>query len=455
MPLKLIILLITSFISFITHFMGSSLNVALPQIGKDFIVNVSALTWINTSFILSSVTTLIPIGFIADNYEKKFFLNMGIFLFLFTALLAGATNSFTFLIIVRFVQGIAGSMIIATTIPILLSYFDVSEQGKILGINIASIYLGLSLGPVMGGIVVEYFHWRWIFWGISPFLLIALLMSIFLIQKEFKKISNPFRLDLVEILLYIISVLLLTYGLSWFRNFDAKIISFIGLFLFFLFLYKEARKHNPIFPLYLFKTNHNFMSSNIVALINYSATFGISFLLNIYLQNILNYSPKTVGFILLIIPMFQFLVSPFAGKLSDQFEPKYIVSLGMLMTTASLLGFCFLTFNTYLLFIILNMLLLGTSFGIFSSPNTNAIMRSVPKELHSLASSTLGTMRLMGQLISMTIISIIFSYLIYNTPLIKADTYLILKSIKIIFLIFSILCFMGVILSISKKVINN
>ncbi|HDL15217.1 MAG TPA: MFS transporter, partial [Euryarchaeota archaeon] len=210
----------------------------------------------------------------------------------------------------------------------------------------------------------------------------------------------------------------------------------------------EEKAESPVLDMDIFRRNRVFTYSNIAAFISYSATFSVGFLLSLYLQYIKGLSPQDTGFVLLSQPFIMTVFSPYAGKLSDRIEPRKIASLGMAITTIGISLLILLDKNTSLEFIILSIVILGFGFALFSSPNTNAIMSSVEKKFYGVASATRGTMRLTGQMLSMGIVMLIFSLYIGRVQITPGNYLAFLKSTRIIFLIFTLLCILGIYISL-------
>ena len=205
----------------------------------------------------------------------------------------------------------------------------------------------------------------------------------------------------------------------------------------------------------LFKNNRTFTFSNFAALINYSATFAIGFLMSFYLQSVKGLNPQDAGIILVTQPVVQALFSPLTGKLSDKIEPQFVASMGMGLLTAGLIIFCFLSADMSFLIIIGNLALLGLGFALFSSPNVNAVMSSVEKKFYGVASSTLASMRLIGQMLSMGMVIVIFTIYIGSAKITSENQAAFLQSTRTAFILFSILCFIGIFASLSRGKIHS
>ncbi|PNV80634.1 MAG: MFS transporter, partial [Dictyoglomus turgidum] len=311
------------------------------------------------------------------------------------------------LIFSRVIQGFGGSVLFATTPALVTSISLPQERGKNLGFYVTSVYLGLSLGPLLGGVLTQYFTWRSIFVFTLFLGIISLILSSF-VKEEWRE-SQEEKFDLLGSLLYAFSVTSILYGFSRLKDKWGPIFILLGIIGIILFYLVESRREKPMFPVKFLSKNRRFVFSNLSALINYGATSALSFLLSLYLQNIKGISPNVAGFLLTFQPLAQVIFSPWAGRLSDRKDPGKIASLGMLIISLVMFFLSFLRHDSPLYVIPLSGFILGFGFSLFSSPNTNAIMGSVDKSFYGIASSTLATMRVMGQTFSMAIVNSGFS----------------------------------------------
>jgi MFS family permease len=207
---------------------------------------------------------------------------------------------------------------------------------------------------------------------------------------------------------------------------------------------------SPLLNMILFFYNAAFAFSNLAALINYSATFAVTFLMSLYLQYIKGFNPQHAGLILVSQPLIMAVFSPLAGRLSDRIEPRVVASIGMGFTAAGLFLFTSLHRETHLAFIVTGLVLLGFGFALFSSPNTNAVMSSIEKRFYGVGSATLGTMRLTGQMFSMGIAMVIFAIHIGSARITPEYYPQFLTSLRTGFIIFSSLCFGGIFASLAR-----
>jgi EmrB/QacA subfamily drug resistance transporter len=436
-------LVVTTLSSFLTPFMGSSINVALPSIGKQFQIDAVLLSWIATSYLLAAAISLVPFGRLADIYGRKKIFTLGIAAFTMTSFLCAVSSSAPMLILFRVFQGASSSMMFATAIAILTSVFPPQERGKALGINVAAVYIGLSLGPFLGGLLTQHLTWRSVFLVNIPLGLITICLVLWKLKGEWAEAKGE-RFDLPGAIIYGLALVFIMYGITLLPAMESLWLILLGLLGFVAFVLWTSRVEHPVYNLNLFKSNRIFAFSCLAALLNYSATFAMSFLLSLYLQYIKALSPQSAGLILVAAPSVQAIFSPIAGRLSDKIEPRIVSSVGMALTTIGLFLFVFLDENSTQGSIILRLIILGLGFALFSSPNTNAVMGSVERRFYGLASGSVGTMRLLGMMISMGIATLVFALYLGRVQITVEYYPIFIKSVNVAFVVFAILCFGGI-----------
>jgi len=445
--ITLVIVMITSFIA---PFMSNAINLAIPAIGKEFNAGQSGLNWVVSGFLLSSAAFLLPFGRLADQYGRKKIFLIGMFSLAVSSLGCALAPSLAALICFRVIQGIASAMIFGTAMAILTSVIPPQTRGRALGLNSAATYVGLSCGPVLGGFISSAFTWRAVF-GLN--LLIAVLVIVLAVWKlkgEWQGAAS--KLDGAGIVLCILAQALLLFGLTDLTaGLVYQISLFVGIVLLIVFFLYEKKRQNPLAPVESIVKNRRFAFSNLATLINYSATFALSFVLSLYLQAALNLDAAVSGLILLVQPVLMAVLSPVTGALSDRLPPAALASAGMGISALGLFFFIFLTTRTPVILIVLDLAFIGLGFALFATPNTNAIMSSVDQTLYGVASSIVGNMRLLGQSVSMAIVSLIMSVLMRNLA-IGAPGYVdqLMISIKIAFIVFAVLCALGVAASLVR-----
>jgi len=446
---KRVVLLIAVLAGFITPFDGSAVNIALPTIGAEFHMNAIALSWVATAYLLSSAVFLVPFGKIADIYGRKKVFLYGIAIFSFASLLMTMVPSTELFIGIRVFQGLGSAMIFGTGVAIVTSVFPPGERGKALGIYITAVYLGLSLGPFLGGLMTQYLGWRSIFFVNVPIGITAVVLILWKLKGEWAECRGE-RFDLTGSFLYGAAVVAVMYGFSTLPEFKGAALIAAGILGVLGFALYEMKIPSPVLDIRLLTKNRIFALSNLAALINYSATFAVTFLLSLDLQYTKGFTPEHAGLILIAQPVVQAIVSPIAGRLSDRIEPRIVASAGMTLTAIGLFFLIFLTETTPLWHLVLTLLILGAGFGLFSSPNTNAIMSSVDKRFYGVASGMNGTMRLLGQMLSMGIAMMIFAVVIGPVEITPEYYSRFVLSLHYAFILFTIFCTIGIFASLVR-----
>ncbi|MEM1670684.1 MAG: MFS transporter [Archaeoglobaceae archaeon] len=452
MDQKKLVLIASTIASFLTPFMGSAVNLALPSIEKEFELDAIFLAWITTAFLLSTAMFLVPMGRLGDIKGRKSLFVLGLLIFTLSSLLCSLAISGESLVVFRFLQGIGSAMIASTGVAMLTSAYPPQERGKVIGINTSAVYVGLSSGPILGGLITQHLGWRALF--LFPlFIAFFAIFAILKVKQEWAEAKGE-KFDLTGSLMYTISLFMLIYGFSHLPETLGFLLVFGGILALILFALIEGRTSEPVLNVKMFRKNTVFAMSNLAALLNYSATFAVAFLMSLYLQYIKELSPQEAGLILLAQPVVMALFSPIAGALSDRIEPRIVPSIGMALTALSLFLFSIISYETPMEYIIGNLILIGFGFGLFSSPNTNAVMSSVERKFYGLASATLATMRVIGQAFSMGLVTLIFALLIGKSriPEVLPDFIIALKTA---FVVSAVLCIFGVFASLARGKVRN
>jgi len=435
--------------SFLTPFTSSSVNIALPSIGKRFSLDAITLSWVATAYLLAAALFLVPFGRFADLHGRKLIFRIGIIIDAVASILCTTAGSGIWLIVFRALQGLGGAMIFGTGVAILTSVFPPKERGRALGINVAATYTGLSIGPLAGGLFTQYLGWQGIFFFNAALGLIITAIAFWKLEGEWADARGE-KFDLPGAAIYGVALVLIMFAFSVFPALWGFWLIIAGVVAAIIFVRWERQQKYPILQIALFRNNIVFAFSNLAALINYSATFAVSFLLSLYLQYIKGFSPEKAGLILIAQPIMMAVFSPVAGILSDKIEPLIIASFGMTLTTAGLAMLIFVGNGTSIGFIVISLIVLGLGFGFFSSPNTNAVMGSVERKFYGVASGMLGTMRLTGQTFSLGISLLLFALYIGRVQITPEYYPLFLKSMRTAFIIMAALCFLGIFASIAR-----
>ncbi|HPD94950.1 MAG TPA: MFS transporter [Tenuifilaceae bacterium] len=446
---KSLILVLVMITSFITPFIGTSVNLALPIISNLYHMNAVTMSWVTMSVLLSSAVFLVPIGKLADIIGRKRVFIWGNIVLSVSSIFCAISPSGTFLIVFRVIQGIGSAMMYATGIALITSVFPPNERGKAIGLNVTAVYIGLSAAPVIGGFMISGMGWRSLFYVPAALGFPSAITLWLTVKTEWAEAKNE-KFDVWGSVIFVIAMSTFMYGLSKLPDKYAILLTVFGLFGLILFVWIENRKKYPVLDVSLFKQNKLFAFSNAAALINYATTFAITFVLSLYLQYIKGMTPREAGMLLVIQPILMAIVASWSGKLSDTKDPRVLASLGMAVIAIGLALLIPIGSKTSTTYLGIVLALLGLGFGLFSSPNTNAIMGSVEKKYLGLASGTVATMRLTGQVISMAIATLVVHVYLGNQSINPTNFRAFINGSATIFAIFMVLSIGGIWISLAR-----
>jgi EmrB/QacA subfamily drug resistance transporter len=453
-PNRRAVLIVTTVSSFLTPFMGSSVLVALPAIGGEFGMSAASLPWIAQAYLLATAAVILPLGRLADIGGRNRLFRAGLVLFTLVSILMAAAPSAAVLIACRAIQGAGSAMIFCAGLPILLAVYPPEERGKVLGINVAAVYLGLSLGPVLGGLLVQHAGWRSLFGFTAALGAGTLWLAFAKLRGEWAPArGEPY--DAAGAALYGAGILAL--GLSFALLPRGTIegaagaggwgLLAAGAAALAAFARRSLRAAHPLVDLKLFRGNPVFVFSNLAALIHYAATAAVGLLLSLYLQHVRGLPPQEAGLVLLAQPALMTLFSPLAGRLSDRLQPRVVASVGMAAAAVMLGAFAFVTAETPAWAIAAGLAALGVGYAFFSAPNSNAVLGAAPPDAHGVASAILSTMRLAGHVLSLGAATLILGLHLGDAPLRPENRPQLLDALHTAFPLLAAICVLGVIAS--------
>jgi EmrB/QacA subfamily drug resistance transporter len=413
-------------ISSLGMFMGTLLTtivaVALPKhLAPDLHLTYSQALWVQAVYPLTMAICLIPVGRLAQKAGLLRFYLLGVGIFGVFSVACGLAFSGPFLIAVRCLQATGGAIMAATSMALVTSVFPPQERGRGLGFNTMAGYLGLTVGPPLGGLIVDQVSWRWIFFVNVPLVLITLVWGAFFLGAERRDraaagqtttFRGGARLDLIGTLLLglaLSSLLVPLISVPFWGWTNPVTLGLLGGFVVLLaaFVLVEQRVHDPVLNLDLVRKNRVFAAGTTAALLNYASVYGVTILTAAFLEIVEGYSAQRAGLILLSSPIFMAGLSAVFGRLSDRIGQRIPATGGMLAAAAGTVQLGLLPSPAPLWRIILGLCFVGLGMAAFSSPNTSSVMGSVKRSELSLASGFLGTMRTAGQGISIGLLGAI------------------------------------------------
>lgn len=446
MKLENLILIICTILSFFIVFAVNAVMVVIPTIAAEFHMSNIVQNWVSMIFYLVVAVLSVPAGQISGKYGLKKVTILSIILFLVISVANVLVTSSEQFLACRFILGISLAFINVTSMAMVVSAFNPNERGKALGIIITGVYIGLSLSPVLGGILNYQLGWRAVVLFGVPFMAGILMLLLTKVDEEWITFENV-PIDYKGSLIYGIGMALLIYGFTILNETSGMILTALGVIFLAIFGLIELKRDHPVFDIRFFK-NHKFLSANFASLCAYLATFAVTTILNYHLQYIKGFDSQAAGIILLVAPLCQVILAPIAGRLSDRYVPQILAAIGMGLGTVSLVLFSSLGEGTSLEFLIGAMVIYGIGFGLFSPPNTNVIMSSVPPKDTSVASAAVSTMRTVGQAMSLGILTLVFAFVMGNVPIIEQYYPLLISSSQITCIICVVLCIASVFASL-------
>jgi MFS family permease len=425
------------------------INVALPAIQRDMGLGAVQMAWVSLSTMLFMAMFSAPTARLSDIIGRRKVTVFGLWATILASAGCALAKTFWVLIAFRALTGLGLVCFFTTVTTMVTAAYPAKERGRVLGLTISSVYIGLSLGPVLTGFLVELIGWSGIFW----FTVVGMLPPLLLIHQVLpdEPPTPGERLDRPGSLLWIASVGLVFTGLASLAKLWGVPVLAAGLILMVIFVLKACRGQNPILDMRLFLDSRRFSFSSLAAYISYLSSTSVSFLLSLYLQYSRGLSPSQAGLFLIAQPVIQALLTPPAGSLSDRYDAGKLASAGMTVIMACILIFATnISQDTSTAILIGTMSLTGAGFAFFSAPNSNAIMSAVPMVRLGQASGVITVTRLFGQISSIALITIVFNVVI-GPGAITADKYpAFVTASRVCFLIFAPLCFAGILASLAR-----
>ncbi|WP_405304417.1 MFS transporter [Methanobrevibacter sp.] len=438
---------IVSFItSFFAVFLSNGIIIGVPAIAQDFAMNNVIQNWVPTILFLTVAVFTVPAGQISGKFGVKKSLLAGVLVFLIGSIGACLSFSTESFLVFRIIQGVGMAFLNVSAMAMVVHAVKPQNRGKALGFTVTGVYLATSLSPVICGFLVHNFGWRSIFYSVIPFLVLCIVLLSFKITGEWKTYEKD-KIDKVGSIIYAMGILAFIYGFTTLTTTTGLILTILGLVLLVGFGAFELRQKSPVFNVNLFK-NKKFTSSNIAALCSYIAIMVVTTILNYHFQYVRGWDAQMAGLILIITPIIMAIMAPNAGKLSDRIHPQKLAALGMGIASVALIILTFLNGDTPLYLVVIAMILQGIGMGLFSSPNMNAIMSSVPPKDAPTASASQATMRTIGQTMSLGLLTLIFAWIMGSLKLAPQYANMIVQSSQIICGICTVACLIAIFASL-------
>ena len=445
--LKKDLLIVGILVSFLTPFVRSSINLALPALAIEFDLSAVFLTWISTIYLLVNAILYIPFGRIGDIYGRKRIFQYGLIIFTVSSFISAFSISGEMFLFIRIFQAIGNAMIFANLNAMISSAFPENERGRAFGLTSMGVFVGLIIGPILGGAITEIVGWRTLFYLDTVIGIIAA-YAITRFKHDWIDADGE-KLDILGSFLLGTSLIVIIYSFSDFTNKYSLFLLIGGIIGLSLFYLVEKRVAYPLINLGLFKSK-SFTFGNITAFINYGAFVSVGFILSLYLQYLKGYGPLTAGLIVSIQSIMMVIVSPFAGRLADKIDPGNVSIIGMVLTTIGVALMTLINFDNAPYLGALSLIIFGAGIGLFYSSNTKMVMSAVDKKYFGVASATLSNMRSVGQIFGMGIVLIIISSILGNAQIIPSNYPELITSLRFSLIAIAVLSAVGIFTAIFK-----
>ncbi len=438
------VLTVAATAEFLTTFMASSVVVALKDIDEQWHISTVTTSWLSLAYILVVAAFLMPAGKLADLAGRKRLFLIGMVTFTLVAFASAFAPSAPALIVFRLLLGVGTAMLYACATALVALAYPPEIRGRAFGLQASGVYLGLTTGPLLGGMITGHLGWQWVFVLTGILGTANSLLSWWGLRGLEWREEKKGRFDIVGSLSWALALTALLMGLSLLPDVLGAVLIVIGLAGVGGFVWWEARASDPILNLDLFRKSRVFAFSNGAIFINYAANFVLPFLLTIYLEFNRGLSEQMAGLLLVAAPAVQTVVSPVAGRLADRVQPRLLAAAGMVVCALGLLSFVFLSDDTPKWYVVLMLGVAGFGFAFFSSPIMHSVMGSVDRRYSSVASATIATMRMTGQNVSMGLATVILTVFAGRGLIKDADPQELLTSVRVTFAVLAGLCVLGV-----------
>jgi EmrB/QacA subfamily drug resistance transporter len=374
-------------------------NVALPTMQRDLDASTSQLQWIVSAYTLVFASLQITAGGLGDRFGRKKWFMIGIALFTATSFAAAFVSSTEALILMRALQGLGAALIMPLSLSLISAAFPPEERGKALGLWSAISVSSIALGPVIGGAIVEYFTWHWIFLINVPIGIVALLVTQGVV-RESRDTSGEVATDIPGTVLITGAIASLTWALiqagerGWTDS--AILLAFAAsAILTIAFIVVETKTERPMVPLRFFKSR-TFTGANLDSFMISFLITGVAFFMTLYQQNINGFSPIKTGLAMLPMVITMMILSPISGSMTARVGPRRLISFGMTVTGIGMLLLLILDVGSPYWKVLPGFILMGFGMSFIWAPMTTAVLNSVEPEKSGIASAVNGAIREIG-----------------------------------------------------------
>ena len=385
---------------------ASIINIALPVLKRQFDVPMNIIEWISLVYLLTLAGLIVPFGRLADMFGRRWMYAFGFSVFIIGSVLCGISPNLDVMLGSRILQAIGAAMLQANSVSIITAATPASARGKAIGIQASAQGIGLSLGPAIGGTLLSFFTWRWIFLINLPVGIIGTTLGILMLppdaeQKRRERFDYLGALFLTPALVALIYFLNMGLSQGWL---SPTVLASYAVFIvcFGLFLWVERRAKMPMVDLSMFKSPV-FSLGNFTGVLSFAVMYAVLLLAPFYLDNVQKMSSFTSGLYLTIIPIGMTLFTPLSGAIADRFGSRLPTMSGMVAGAVGCVILAFMGGSATFVFLIVGLFLVGAGTGIFTPPNNSSVMGSVSQNRLGVAGGILNMSRTLGMGLGITL----------------------------------------------------
>ncbi|OPJ63882.1 MFS transporter [Clostridium chromiireducens] len=450
-----IILAVVVLLPFMGTLDSTIVNVALPVMVNIFCVNMSSIQLIVICYLITIVSTILLFGRLGDIKGKSIVFNFGLLVFTLGSLLCALSENFTYLVLFRIIQAIGASAAMANNQGIITQVFPPNERGRALGISGTFLALGTMIGPPLGGVIISYLSWHYIFLINIPVGIIAVVIGFKVLPRKINEVDED--IDFTGAIILGLSVVLLFYALIagqtvGYEN-NKVIACFIAaIILFIIFVRKERKLKYPLLDLSLFK-NSLFSVGILCTFICYASINSNNIVQPFYLENVLKMTPSFAGIIMMISPIMITIISPFSGYLSDKIGSEFLTFLGLILIGIGMSLMATLSETSTIQELIVYIIFIAVGNGLFLPPNNSLVMSSAPSDKLGIAGSINAFVRNLGQSSGVAMATmLLYSFMSVKMGekvfgYVEGRNDVFMFGMKYVYISAAVICFIGVIVT--------
>ena len=397
---------------FMSSIDGTIVNVALPTLTRELSTDFATIQWVVLSYLLGLAVLMLSMGRLGDMLGKKKVYSVGLIIFVFGSMLCGLAPNIHWLIGFRFLQSIGASMMMALGVAIVTETWPARERGKAIGISGGIISLGIAAGPALGGFILQYLNWRWIFFvnvpiGIAAFTLVWIFIPA-LAPKQMRE-----RFDFAGAFLVGLGLLAISLSMTFAQHFGLTSPQALGLFgvsvlALVAFVWVERKVRFPMIDLSLL-ANPDMSSGLFTGFLTFVSIAAVVLILPFYLELVMGLDQQEVGMLMAVVPIVLGILGPLSGMMSDRVGTRPVSIVGLALLVVGYFTLTRLTVHSQPLNFVLALLPVGLGMGIFQTPNNTSIMNAAPRTRLGIASGMLSMSRTLGQSTGIALLSAYFA----------------------------------------------